>query len=140
MDGHVRKTCRLWAHYVTEADTPNYYLTSLGSSLFAEWDCAVGIIEGEAWALPPSVVATPYFLDVAGTHMSHLWIQRGNKPTFVLNGCITPLAIRAQVGPVFHYSFEFDLRELHIILRVLTRALNKCIGESDLELICFGVL
>ena len=124
-------------------------MTSLGFLLLvgSEWDRAVGIIEeGEARALPPSVVATPDFLDVAGAHG---WIQLDNKPTFFLNGlkeakeakgCIRPLVIRAQVEPVFPQSFEFDLREPHIILRVLTQALNPSIGECDLELTCFGVL
>lgn len=115
-------------------------MTSLGflHLVGSEWDRAVGIIEeGEARALPPSVVATPDFLDVAGAHG---WIQLGNKRTFFLNGCIRPLVILAQFEPVFHQSFEFDLREAHVILRVLIQALNPSIGECDLELTCFGVL
>lgn len=128
-------------------------MTSLGflHLVGSEWDRAVGIIEGkgsgsnhaviliegEARALPPNVMATPDFLDVAGAHG---WIQLGNKRTFFLNGCIRPLVILAQLEPVFHQSFEFDLREAHVILRVLIQALNPSIGECDLELTCFGVL
>ena len=146
-------------------------MTSLGSLLLVGWGLAVGIvegkgsgsgsnhavilIEGEARVLPPNLITTPDFLDVAGAHISpsvvatpdfldvagaHGWIQLGNKRTFFLNGCIRPLVILAQFEPVFHQSFEFDLREAHVILRVLIQALNPSIGECDLELTCFGVL